>query len=416
MLLIIQGTPFCNIDCSYCYLPHRDHRARLSLDLLHRLVDRLVEFAETAPATLRDDILRPASPATPAMKMPTTGAPATGAGAIDVVWHAGEPMVLPISFYEAAFAAFAPLVLRGIDINHGFQTNGTLISDPWIGFLLSTGLKLGVSIDGPRDLHDRHRRYRDGRGSFDACLAGIHRLQAAAIPFHVISVLSEPSLHEADRLFDFYCDTGLFDVGFNIEEIEGSNHASSLAAPHIPALYKAFLRRFLDRNAGAGFPVRLREAEQMAALMISGELPRNDQTEAGRILCVDFSGNVSTFSPELAGLRSEVFGDFIIGNVRQSRLADMLSGPVAAGLAAEIARGVTRCRETCDFFAFCKGGSPVNKFCETGSLASSETMHCALTVKATLQECIEAICRPLADTPAIGGLRADHPAIAGAHS
>ncbi|HWT98070.1 MAG TPA: radical SAM protein, partial [Terriglobales bacterium] len=263
MLLIIQGTPFCNIDCSYCYLPNRDDRRRISLDLLHCLVDRLIEFIDTAPPKLRDHVLRP-HPAAPQE--------------INVVWHAGEPMTLPVSFYEAAFSAFVPLAARGITISHGFQTNGTLISDRWIEFILKSDVKIGVSIDGPRDLHDRHRRYRNGRGSFDPCLAGIQRLQAAAIPFHVITVLAEPSLHEPDRLFDFYCDHGLSNVGFNIEEIEGDNRTSSLAGNHVPALYRAFLRRFLQLNAAAGFPVRLREAEQMAALIIAGELPINDQT------------------------------------------------------------------------------------------------------------------------------------------
>jgi len=395
MLLIIQGTPFCNIDCSYCYLPNRHDRRRISLDLLHRLVDRLIEFLDTAPATLRNHAMRP-HPAAPQE--------------INVVWHAGEPMTLPISFYEAAFAAFAPLAARSISISHGFQTNGTLISDRWTQFILKTNLKIGVSIDGPRHLHDRHRRYRNGRGSFDACLAGIQRLQAAAIPFHVITVLTEPSLHQADALFDFYCDHGLSHVGFNIEEIEGDNRASSLAGKHIPALYGAFLRRFLQLNAAAGFPVKLREAEQMAALIIGGELPTNDQAEAGRIISVDAAGNVSTFSPELVGLESEPFADFVIGNIDQSRLADMLAGPVATALAAEIALGVDQCRTTCDLFAFCKGGAPVNKFCETGSFRASETMHCALTVRATLQECAEAIYRPLT------GLLGDHPPAAGALS
>lgn len=394
MLLIIQGTPFCNIDCSYCYLPQRDHRERLSIDLLHRLVDRLIEFMEAAPATMWDHVMRRDQAASPA---------------IDVVWHAGEPMVLPVSFYETALAAFEPIVHRGIALSHGLQTNGTLISDRWIAFLLRSGIKIGVSIDGPRDLHDRYRRYRDGRGSFDACMAGIRRLQQASVPFHVISVLSESSLQAADRLFDFYCDTGLFDIGFNIEEIEGSHRTSSLSGAHVPALYSAFLRRFLDRNTAAGFPITLREAEQMSTLMVHGELPRNDQVEAGRILTVDFAGNVSTFSPELAGLRSEAFADFIIGNIRKSSLAEMLSGPITSALAAEIARGVAQCRSTCDLFAFCKGGSPVNKFCETGSFAGSATMHCALTVKATLQECVEAIYRPLA-----GGSHASQTGIAGA--
>jgi uncharacterized protein len=384
MLLIIQGTPFCNIDCTYCYLPDRDRRDRLSIDTLHRLVGRLVEFVEETPVNWRERILK-ATPREPA--------------SIAVVWHAGEPLVLPVRFYEDAFAAFAPLKHHGVEISHGFQTNGTLITDQWIDFFRRTNVSIGVSIDGPRDLHDRHRRYRNGSGSFERCFAGIQRLQIAQIPFHVIAVLTEPALYEPDRMFAFFLEAELYDIGFNIEEIEGRNDRSSLANSNAAALYRGFLRRFLYLNAQAGFPIRLREAEQMTALVLKGELPSNTQTEAGHILSVDVTGNVSTFSPELLGLKSDQFADFIIGNVFTASLTEMLTGPIATSLATEISLGVARCQASCDFFAFCKGGSPVNKFCETGSFRASETMHCGLTVKATLQECVDTIYGSLIDRP-----------------
>jgi uncharacterized protein len=381
MLLIIQGTPFCNINCSYCYLPDRDRRDRLSIDTLRCIVSRLCEFVQTARAELRELALRPAPDA---------------AREIAVVWHAGEPLVLPISFYQAAFAAFEPLRSLGLRVSHGFQTNGTLINDSWVRFFAEARPNIGVSIDGPQEIHDLHRKYRNGTGSFQNSLAGITRLQAAGIPFHTISVLTEPALRLPDRMFEFFLERDLLDIGFNIEEIDGINKDSSLAQKDIVDLYAGFLRHFLHRNVDAGFPLRLREAEHVAALLLKGELPSNSQTQAGQIVSVDVSGNVSTFSPELLGLRNEQFADFIIGNVFESSLAEMLEGAVALSLGQEISRGVANCRATCDVFSFCKGGAPANKYCETGSFQASETMHCALTVKATLRECIEVIYQSLA--------------------
>lgn len=384
MLLIIQGTPFCNINCSYCYLPDRDRRDRLSIDTLHRIVSRLCEFVQTAPVDMSEPALRVNSVA---------------ASEVSVVWHAGEPLVLPISFYRTAFAAFEPLRNLGLRVSHGFQTNGTLINDRWVSFFAEAQPNIGVSIDGPEEIHDLHRKYRNGMGSFQTCLAGISRLQAAGIPFHTISVLTEPALRVPDRMFEFFLERNLLDIGFNIEEIDGINQDSSLAGTEIADLYGRFLRHFLRRNADAGFPIRLREAEHVAALLLAGELPSNSQTQAGQIISVDVSGNVSTFSPELLGLHNEQFADFIIGNVFTASLAEMLTGTVALSLGQEISRGVANCQATCDVFSFCKGGAPANKFCETGSFQASETMHCALTVKATLRECIEVIYRSLAHQP-----------------
>src|SRR5262249_44307957 len=132
--------------------------------------------------------------------------------AIRVVWHAGEPLVLPTTFYEEAFAAFQPLVAAGVEVMHGFQTNGTLINRDWIEFLSRWKPSLGVSIDGPKSIHDAVRRYRNGAGSWDACMKGIRRLQSAAIPFHTISVVTLAATREPDRMFDFFVDNELHDV------------------------------------------------------------------------------------------------------------------------------------------------------------------------------------------------------------
>ena len=368
MLLVIQGTPFCNINCSYCYLPQRDDKRRIAIDTIRQTVSRLIDFARAGGMR--------------------------GEEAVNVVWHAGEPLVLPVSFYEEAFAAFAPLQSQGIAVSQSFQTNGMLIDAGWPRFFRDHQAIIGVSLDGPEEIHDLHRRARNGTGSWARAMAGIGRLREAGLPFHVIAVLTAEALRQPDAMFDFFDAAGLHDLGFNIEETEGVHLQSSLAmaAPlEAVRLYSDFLRRFLARNATAGHPIRLREAEGAAAAMLEGAIPHNPQVEAGRILSVDVAGNVATFSPELLGLKDPRYGDFIIGNVGDQGLAEMLGGPVATAMTRDIAAGIAKCRESCAFFDFCKGGAPVNKLCETGSFNVAETMHCRLTVQATMQTCLDTI-------------------------
>ena len=101
---------------------------------------------------------------------------------LSVVWHAGEPTVLPIAFYRDAFAMVESLRPHDLPVVHSFQTNGTLIDEAWCAFFAEAKVNLGVSIDGPRHLHDRNRLTRSGRGTFDRTIAGIRLLRRLGVP------------------------------------------------------------------------------------------------------------------------------------------------------------------------------------------------------------------------------------------
>ncbi len=355
-LLVIQPTPFCNLDCAYCYLPSRNSKERISTPLLRQVFRRAFEFS--------------------------------GCGdQFTIVWHAGEPMVLPISFYQEAFGVLAQSNQRGVAVAHAFQTNGTLISDEWCSFIDANKIRIGVSIDGPEFLNDRHRKTRGGRGTFSQVIAGIQRLQAHAIPFHVITVLTRESLEYPDELFEFYFENGIRQVAFNIEEIEGIHLNSSLNSPEICERFADFLERFYDLVHSAGEPFWVREfTSALAGIMADGDPVErfNHQTVPMTIISVDCQGNYSTWSPELLGLRSSLYGDFTLGNVMTDSFDSVFATPKFQHLSADIAAGVGSCQATCEYFPFCGGGAPVNKYFENGSFRSTETMFCRLTKKTVL--------------------------------
>ncbi len=96
-----------------------------------------------------------------------------------------------------------------------------------------------------------------------------------------------------------------------------------------------------------------------------------------------------TFSPELLGLTSEDYGDFTFGNVVTDSFDSIISKPKFVAVARDIAAGIHRCRETCEYFAYCGGGAPVNKYFENGSFDSTETMFCRLSTQAVLNVVLE---------------------------
>src|SRR5260370_36741307 len=116
--VVIQPTPFCNIDCRYCYLPNRSSKAVVERTTLSNLFSQVFQLGWA--------------------RNPLT-----------VIWHAGEPMVMPIGFYRDAFDLVERLKPGDLSLTHAFQTNGTRIDDQWCAVLLAARANGAASICGP---------------------------------------------------------------------------------------------------------------------------------------------------------------------------------------------------------------------------------------------------------------------------
>nr|WP_294557116.1 cyclophane-forming radical SAM/SPASM peptide maturase GrrM/OscB [uncultured Rhodopila sp.] len=350
-LLVIQPTPFCNINCTYCYLPGRNSKDVVSEQTLLNL------FSQVFASGWLDECL-------------------------PVVWHAGEPLVLRPAFYRSAFRMIDRLKPAGLTVSHAFQTNGMLIDDTWCAFFAEEKINVGVSIDGPRRFHDRNRLTRSGRGTFDETIAGIRALRRAGVPFHVISVLSAESMAAPREMFDFYVAEGIREVCFNVEESEGDHVSQSLADAGIEAAYYNFLQEFWRLSASRpGCLDFIREIEQAVGQVIRPDATPigNQMVEPFAIVSMDWAGNLSTFSPELLGLKNPGYDDYLLGNINRDALVDLPNRPGLARMLRDIRAGVEMCRETCQYFSVCGGGEPVNKMAETGTFVSTETQYCRLT-------------------------------------
>jgi uncharacterized protein len=348
--VVVQPTPFCNISCSYCYLPQRDVKTVMQQSTIATLFSKIFASGWTGPG-------------------------------ITVIWHAGEPLVVPISFYQSAFAAIEEMRPRTLELRHSIQTNGMLLTPAWCDLFKQWKVGVGVSIDGPKHLHDAHRVTRSGRGTFDKTLAGIHLLQKERIPFHVISVLSQEGMKAAQELLEFYVSQGIEDICFNVEESEGDHVSSLFAAGDARHAFRDFLHDFWTRSRQSGRVRFIREVDGMLTRVFRPDqsVLRNAQVEPFGMLNVDCHGNVSSFSPELLGLKHADYQDFIIGNINTDSLEDMRRSSSMTAMARDIAAGVEACRESCEYFSVCGGGAPVNKLAENGSFRSTRTAYCGLT-------------------------------------
>ena len=331
-LLVLQPTPFCNLDCSYCYLPDRDSKRRMSDATLQRVFQFVF----------------------------SSGIVEQG---FTVVWHAGEPTVLPVAYYERAVEIARAHNPGGLRVGHSFQTNGVLIDDGWSEFFKTHSVNVGVSVDGPAFLHDRNRKTRKGTGTHHRVMNGIRKLKSRGVPFHVISVLTGESLDYADELYDFYVEHGISEVAFNIEEIEGPHASSTLGGDGVEDRFRRFISRFFDLVARDDMAVSVREFDSLIPMILGDrveDFPPTQENAPGAILSIDCDGNFSSYSPELLGLASSQYGDFAIGNVNTDTLASAIAGEKFRNMSSDIARGLSKCRGTCEYYSLCGGGAPVN--------------------------------------------------------
>ena len=362
-LLVIQPTPFCNINCSYCYLPDRDNPNKISINTVERIIDTLV----------KNKILN---------------------GHLSIVWHAGEPLVLPPSFYKPLFKLIdAKLQPLGVSVHYSMQTNGTLITQEWCDFIKEENIRIGVSIDGPQQVHDANRKMRNGRGTFDKVIAGINLLKVNNISYHGIAVVSESSITDPKGFFDFFYNNGFYNLGLNIEEVEGVHEQSTVFADSLFEKVTAFYNALFNLYLASDKHMSIREFDKcMDAILrdpktldISKLVAETHQNKPMAIISVDYMGNFSTFSPELIGQQNKEYNNFIFGNIYHSDFKNPEHKYLLQGVTDQINKGVKKCKAECEYFHVCGGGAPANKYFENGTFNSSETKYCQFNIKVPTQ-------------------------------
>jgi uncharacterized protein len=360
-LVMIQPTPFCNIDCRYCYLPNRASRKVLEERTLAKIFERLF-----ASAYLGDEF--------------------------SLLWHAGEPLAVPIAFYEKASALLARSNRNGVRVRQCLQTNATLITQEWCDLFKTHQIDVGVSVDGPQHVHDANRITRQGRGTFTQAMRGVRLLRENGIPINNIAVLSSIALDHVDEIWEFFLSEGFDGLSFNVEEIEGAHRQSSVLNTVAVRRYQAFFRRLRELRKASGRVVAIRELDQMETRIraVASEVDCALNRPMA-VLSFDCEGNISSFSPELMAAGQSKYGDLKFGNVFESDVDEILNTERFRAAREDIELGVAKCRATCPYFSVCGGGEPSNKLAENGTFDSTETMHCRLIIQGLCDVVLEGV-------------------------
>lgn len=381
-LIVLQGNSFCNLNCRYCDLSVESRRATavMPMELVAKLFDDLFRSGRLAPQ-------------------------------VTIVWHSGEPLTLPPSYYDEAIGHILDLneTLSGgsVSVSFKIQTNAVLINEDWCAFFKRhrAVLDIGISCDGPASMHDAYRRNWNGRATHAQTARGMELLQKHGIPYKIIAVVTPPALSDPDTFFDYFHERRDYLSGFHFNILaEAHSDDPTLAysaADRTP--YYNFYRRLLARTSEAdeaGMPFKIANFSQALARIMAAQAPGAPlhflETSAPlKSLSVDARGNVTTFYAGLGiDVLQDLYGDgkgLSIGNILETPFETMVQSAKLQAIIQDFAISTRACKETCEYFSVCPGGYEVTKKRTLGTFAASETAECAIHVKALVDAVLDDI-------------------------
>ncbi|WEK46244.1 MAG: anaerobic sulfatase maturase [Candidatus Andeanibacterium colombiense] len=344
--------PACNLDCSYCF--YLEKEALFPGKKMRRMSDEVLE------AYVRNTIA-----STP------RGAP------VMFTWQGGEPTLLGLDFYRRA-VALQKIYAEGRRIDNGFQTNGTLIDDEWAAFLAENEFLVGLSLDGPREIHDRFRRYRSGAPTFDLVMAALERLQRHEVEYNVLACVDGNSAGHPLEIYRFLKAQGVKHIQFTpvIERLagtrdkaigldlsgpdgaEGENPDAAMAPFSVkPAEWGSYLSTVFEewsrRDVGEVFVMNFEWT--LAAMVGAPGVVCVHQPTCGRAVIAEHDGTVYSCD-------HFVYPEYRLGNIVEDSLAAMVDSTQQQAFGrAKHETLPTQCRK-CPYLELCWGGCPKHRF------------------------------------------------------
>ena len=323
-VMLKPASSHCNLACGYCYYLRAQKEGEGIMDdsLLERFVRQYIE------AQTMTDVL--------------------------FTWHGGEPLMRPLSFYRRALQ-LQQRYAGGRHIDNCLQTNGTMLTDEWCEFLKENNFLVGISIDGPQEMHDAYRRSKSGKPSWHSVMRGICLLQKHGVEWNAMATVNAVNGDHPQAFYRFFREIGCQYLQFTpVVERDGMKVCDYSVEP---VQWGRFLCGVYDewvcRDVGSIFVQTFDATLANWAGVTPGVCSLSSL--CGHAAVMEYNGDVYScdhfVSPEHR-----------LGNIRQETLTGMLYGErqLAFGR-SKTDRLPRQCRE-CQWLFACHGECPKNRF------------------------------------------------------
>lgn len=178
--------PMCNLNCEYCFYLNKDelysYKNRNSFKMSLETLDRYTkDYIESQPKELKEIVF---------------------------AWQGGEPTLMDLDFFRQAIVLQQKYLPPNKIILNALQTNGTLITEESAKFYKDNNFLIGISIDGPEELHDKYRKDRNEKGSFKEVIRGLELLKMYKVEFNILTVVQNNNSQYPKEVYQFLKSTG----------------------------------------------------------------------------------------------------------------------------------------------------------------------------------------------------------------
>ena len=318
----------CNLQCDYCFY--------LNKKQLYPDVSNFKMDVKVLEAFIKDYINQPSDE-------------------IMFIWQGGEPTLSGVEFFKKAIE-LQNRYSDGKHIKNSIQTNGTLIDDEWASFFKENKFLVGLSLDGPEDLHNAYRKYKNGEGTFKKVMEALNILHDFNVDFNILCCINDINVNYPKDLYDFFKEYGKTSYWQFIPIVERYNDNSikpfSVLPESLGNFFVNIFKRWIKRDIGK-ISIQLFDCAFNIAMGM------------GPSICI-FS-EICGFAPALEHNGDLYFCDhfvnrnYFIGNILNQPLEELVYSEKQLNYGKLKSQLPHKCLN-CEVKFFCNGECPKNRF------------------------------------------------------
>jgi uncharacterized protein len=344
----------CNIDCTYCFFLSKDElypneKHRMSDSTLEAYIRQLLESHRTPNVT--------------------------------VAWQGGEPTLMKLEFFRRSVELVEKYRRPGQAVQHTFQTNGILIDDDWCLFFKEHNFLVGLSVDGPRELHDTYRVDRSKQGTFDKVMKSWRLLRQHAVDFNILCTVNAANEKHGLEVYRFFRDEmGAQWVQF-IPIVERASE-ETIQIANLGWSEQPGRKRLLYTQSGNLVTNRSVGGEQYGRFLVDifEEWVRHDVGQVfvqlfdvtleayfGRhLLCIHAPtcgyGPALEYNGDLYSCDHFVEPRYLLGNIHETPMLELVSSARQRKFGDDKRNSLTAQCQRCAVKSLCNGGCPKDRF------------------------------------------------------
>jgi uncharacterized protein len=328
------GGSICNLNCHYCYYLEKKHL-----------------YQEGAPLRMADDILEQYI----VQHIDTSSAPV-----INFSWHGGEPTILGLDYFRKIVTLQRKHQPAGRQIRNGIQTNGTLLDEDWCRFLAAEGFGVGLSLDGPKELHDIYRLTKKQEPTHEQAMRGYALLQKHRIPFDILCVVHDQNVQHPTEVYRFFKQIGARFLGL-LPLVEPQSDGHGVSDRTVPAeAFGDFLCTIFDEWLS-------RDIGHMKVQIFEEAIGTAFGQDHGLCIFRKTCGDIPVIEHNGDFFSCDHFVDMEhrLGNIRETSLVELLESPPQKAFGQTKLDGLPLFCKTCEVLEMCNGGCPKDRFLPT---------------------------------------------------